>query len=149
MKKLNFRTAYSARDEENKGIVFPVDSLTQQHFKQECDVNYIVKRYVQTGELEHVSENPPHYGDVADLPKDLFSAYEAVDRAEAAFMDLPSDVRKQLDNDPANLSAWLNNPDNKSAAVRYGLLNQTVLSENTNVEANIDSKVEKKPSESA
>lgn len=122
MQKLKCRTAYNARDEHFPGIVFVSDSLTQQHFKDECDVNKIVDRYVKTGILEHQSVIEPHYGDVSDLPTDLMAAYDAVGRAEAAFADLPSDVRKALDNDPARLQEWLVNPENRADAEKYGLI---------------------------
>ena len=122
MQKLKCRTAYNARDEHYPGVVFVSDSLTQQHFKDECDVNKIVDRYVKTGILEHQSAIDAHYGDVSELPTDLMAAYDAVGRAEAAFADLPSDVRKSLDNDPARLQEWLANPDNRADAEKYGLL---------------------------
>lgn len=122
MQKLKCRTAYNARDEHFPGIVFVSDSLCQQHFKDECDVNKIVDRYVKTGILEHQSVIEPHYGDVSELPQDLMAAYDAVGRAEAAFADLPSEVRKSLDNDPARLQDWLVNPENRAAAEKYGLL---------------------------
>lgn len=145
--KMKFRTVYSARDEEHKGIIFPSDSLAQQHFKQECDVNFIVDRYVKTGEMEHLSSVEPHFADVSDIPTDLFAAYEKVAVAEAAFMDLPSGLRKELNNDPAALSDWLMNPDNRQAAVQYGLISAPVQQEKTNVETNVGSKNDEKPPE--
>lgn len=139
MPKIKFRTVYTARDEEHKGIVFPSDSLCQQHFRDECDVNVIVDRYVKTGELSHLAEVPPHFGDVSEVPTDLISAFAHVEAAEAAFMDLPSGLRKELGNDPSRLSEWLLNPENRNAAIQYGLLNQTVQPESTNVEPNVSS----------
>lgn len=128
MPKIKFRTVYTARDEEHNGIVFPSDSLAQQQFKDECDVNRIVDRYNKTGVLEHLSEITPQYGDVTDVPSDLMAAYDAVGRAEEAFMQLPSQLRKDLDNDPSRLSAWLRDENNRETAVRYGLMNAPVSS---------------------
>lgn len=149
-KKMKFRTVYSARDEEHKGIIFPSDSLAQQHFKQECDVNFIVDRYVKTGVMEHTSDVAPHYADVSEIPTDLASAYDAVFAAESAFMSLPSDFRKLLDNDPARLGPWLLDEKNRADAVKYGLLansNSTVSQDKTNVEVNVGSKDDEKPAE--
>lgn len=140
--KIKFRTVYSARDEEHKGILFTSDSLAQQHFRDECDVNVIVDRYVKTGVIEHTAEIPPHFADVSDIPMNLFDAYNAVEAAEAAFMDLPAKLRKSLDNDPSRLSEWLSDPSNRQAAVEYGLFNSSVLSTNTVVEPNVDSVIE-------
>lgn len=133
MPKVKFRTLYTARDEEHVGIVFPSDSLAQQQFRDDCDVNRIVDRYVKTGVLEHLSDVAPQYGDVTDVPTDLMAAYDAVGRAEVAFMQLPSQLRKELDNDPSRLSAWLRNENNRETAVRYGLMNAPV--EPTNLPA--------------
>lgn len=123
MKKLVPRTAYNARDEEHVGISFVQPSMAQQHFKQESDVNYIVNRYLQTGLMEHVSERPPVYADMSafDGDMDLIRAYEAVERAEAGFMRLPSDLRKKLDNDPSKLESWLSDESNRADAVKFGL----------------------------
>lgn len=145
MQMLKCRTAYNARDEEHKGVIFPSDSLVQRHFQQECDVNFIVDRYVKTGVLSHVSEIPPVFADVSDVPDDLMQSYDKIYAAEQAFMQLPSKLRKELDNDPARLGAWLQDENNRNAAIEYGLLG--VQSQSTNVETNESSKKEEKPPE--
>ena len=123
MQKLKPRTAYNARDEKFPGLIFSDDEgMTQQHFKDECDINVIVNRYVKTGVLEHQASMEPHYADLSEIPTDLQSAYDAVFRAEAAFMDLPSEIRKSLDNDPARLSQWLSDPSNREMAIKAGLI---------------------------
>lgn len=125
MQKIKCRTAFNARDEEHTGIEFTQPSLTQQHFKQEADVNYIVSRYLQTGQMENVNEQPPLYGDISSFGAefDLRAAYEAVGRAEEGFLMLPSDVRKKLDNDPSKLISWLSDESNRADAIKYGLFN--------------------------
>lgn len=139
MPKIKCRTAYSARDVVFPGLLFADDEgLTQQHFKDECDINQIVKRYVQTGVWDHESDFVPYYGDVSEVPNDLMSSFEEVARAEAAFMDLPSDVRKALDNDPSRLGAWLHDPANRDQAIRAGLIvapQETVVVKNDDVKA--------------
>lgn len=122
MQKLKPRTAYNARDEEHIGLVFAQDEgRTQQHFKDECDINVIVNRYVKTGVLPD-SNVEPFYADLSEVPNDLQTAYEAVFRAEAAFMQLPSDVRKSLGNDASKLSGWLLDPQNRDVAIKAGLI---------------------------
>lgn len=134
MAKLKCRTAYNAREEIFPGLIFAEDEgLTQQHFKAECDINTIVRNYTQTGIWEHVADQPPVYGDVSEVPLDLIASYEAVERAEAAFMSLPSEVRKSLDNDPTNLSTWISDPANREVAIRSGLIvspKETIVPEN-------------------
>lgn len=123
MKKVTCRTAYTARDDERVSLLCPDDGMTQQHFKMECDVNEIVRRYVQTGDSSLLEGSSPVYGDVSEFPVDLISAYDAVNQAEDAFMRLPSEIRKSLDNDPARLVQWLANPENKGVAAKFGLIN--------------------------
>lgn len=144
MKKVTCRTGYNARDDERVSLLCPDDGLTQQHFKLECDVNEIVRRYVQTGDVALLEGSSPVYADVSELPDDLASAYDAIGQAEDAFMRLPSQVRKSLDNDPSRLVQWLANPDNKDVAVKFGLMNLPVDKNETNVSIE---NVEKKPSE--
>lgn len=144
MQKLKCRTAYTARDEDRCGLIFADDEgLTQQHFKDECDVNLILKKYMQTGVLDHQSAAEPWYGDVSDIPSDLASSYEQLARAEAAFMSLPSDIRKALDNDPSKLESWIQDENNRPLAEKFGLIMQRNVIENTSdnkVVENVDSK---------
>lgn len=144
MKKVNCRTAYNARDDERVSLVCPDDGMTQQHFKMECDVNEIVRRYVQTGDPTLLEGSSPVYANVSEMPTDLASAYAAIGQAEDAFMRLPSQVRKSLDNDPSRLVPWLADPENKAVAVKFGLMNPSVEKNETNVPAE---NVEKKSSE--
>lgn len=139
MQKLKCRTAYNARDEENVGIIFAEDEgLTQQHFKDECDVNLIIERYARTGVLEHTSDVEPFFGDVSEVPTNLADSYDRLARAEAAFMALPAEIRKSLDNNPANLESWLSEPENRFKAEEFGLLKKSVIVNNV---SNNDNKV--------
>jgi len=80
-------------------------SLVQQQFKEEADVNTIVRRFgVGLGQL------PPAvpagvYGDFTGV-HDFQSALERLEAAEAGFMSLPPNVREQFGNDPAAFVAY-------------------------------------------
>ena len=54
-----FRTAY----EPHKKYVFKTrgESLTQQHFKEECDVINIIKKHDRNGIIEHVQRGQARY----------------------------------------------------------------------------------------
>lgn len=133
--KIKCRTRYTSVDEAPIGIKFLKSSLAQQHFKEECDVNLIAARYLQTGVLPD-NDRPVFYGDVSQIPVDLMDAYKAIELAEDNFMRLPSDVRKSIGNDPARLLEWISS--NHDDAVRYGLVVQT--------EINVSEKEDKKAS---
>jgi hypothetical protein len=59
-------------------ITFPDDGRTRGSFKDECDIDRIVSRFLNTGALPHQQRRPPQYGDAPDAT--LFEA--AVTHAE-------------------------------------------------------------------
>lgn len=83
--------------------VAPDDALTQQQFKDECDMNRIVKNAARGIAPKFLARGAPQYGDFSNVP-DLTSAYETIERAESAFMNLPAELRLELGNNPANIS---------------------------------------------
>lgn len=95
-------------------------SLTDQSQKKACDINEIVRRYKKTGQLTHTTERQPLYQDVSKIP-DLIGALEQVTKAQEAFMSIPSQLRKRLNNDPANLIEYLNDSKNDEEAIKLGI----------------------------
>lgn len=80
----------------------PQGSIVQQQFKDECDMNRIV-RNAQRGIMpRHRSQGTPQYGDFTSVP-DLTEAYNIISRAEEAFMSLPAALRAELGNDPTRI----------------------------------------------
>lgn len=77
-------------------------SMTQQEFKEECDVNNILKRYKQTGNLELLNRTNGKFLDVSDSGT-YQEAMNIVVQAQQTFDQLPSDLRKKLANDPTRL----------------------------------------------
>jgi len=96
------------------------ESMTQQQFKDECDINVIVRRFGLTGELP---ENPrvPMYGDFTEV-KDYRTALEAVMAADDAFLEFPAELRARFENDPQKLLEFCENGANREEAVRLGLI---------------------------
>lgn len=77
------------------------ETLVQQHFAEEVDINTIVRRFGLTGQLPQFSAEGI-YGDFTGVT-DYGSAVEMVRRTEAAFEALPAEVREKFRNDPAEL----------------------------------------------
>lgn len=75
-------------------------SKTRQEFKDQCDVNKIIKSYSRTGMINHVTRIKAKYGDFSDLPSFEESSNILI-KAEQAFMELPAKVREAFGNDPA------------------------------------------------
>jgi len=98
-------------------------SKTDQQWKKSCDVNEIVTKYKRTGQLSHVRSQQATYQDVSEIP-DLLTSLTQVQKAKDAFLTVPAELRKKLDNDPVNFIEYLNDPKNDSEAIKYGLKNK-------------------------
>lgn len=77
-------------------------SRTKQSFKDDCDINLIVKRHASTGLWDHLAPVPATYGDFT-ASRELLAAVELVDQANASFAELPAEVRRLCDNQAVNL----------------------------------------------
>lgn len=104
MKDVFIRTPYNYDADEvsrETGFRAPADEVvrTQQHFKEEVDVNTIARRFGLTN-TDRIPISPDVFRDFTgvghfqDLANQLAQAGEAFDR-------LPSDVRRRFDNNPA------------------------------------------------
>lgn len=78
------------------------ESLTQQHFKEEQDVNTIVKRFGLTG--DRLAEFSPEgaYGDFSGI-QDFDDAVAKVAAVNGRFMELPPEFRQKFGNNPGEL----------------------------------------------
>jgi phage internal scaffolding protein len=97
-------------------------SLAQQHFKDECDINNILRQFNITGQLPENAVSP-RYGDFTGVT-DYHSALNQVIAAEDEFMSLPATIRARFENDPAQLIEFLENSENKDEAIKLGLVNK-------------------------
>ncbi|AXH78009.1 MAG: internal scaffolding protein [Microviridae sp.] len=96
------------------------ESVTQQQFKDDCDINNIMKKYTQTGEFSHLNPNKGQYLDLVGLP-DYQTALHTVIQAEESFMTVPAEIRKKFDNDPSQFIKFLSDEKNNDEAVKLGL----------------------------
>lgn len=99
-------------------------SLTQQQFADEADINTIMARYEQTGlwmSSESRLARDEVFGDVTGFEDfaDVMAHKAAVD---SAFMQLPAALRFRFGNDPAQLVAFLQDPDNIAEAQALGIV---------------------------
>lgn len=93
MAKIEIRTRFSSRVDD--GIQFIEPSLTQQHFKDECDITYVLNRCMQNG-------FPPApeaiFEDVSDIPTNFEEVSAIFEDASARFALLPSSIRDMYGN---------------------------------------------------
>lgn len=95
-------------------------SLTQQSDAAESDINVIVRRYVKTGQLPQVNQEPI-YGDFSTEGFTYREMVEKINAANSAFEQIPADVRGRFGNDPQRWIEFVNNPDNLPELRKMGL----------------------------
>jgi phage internal scaffolding protein len=130
-KKVPFlRTPYNYdvdKVSDETGLACSDPSLAQQNFKDESDINFIVRQFGLTGELPGQTLSP-QYGDFTGV-LDYHSAVNAVLAAQDEFDHLPAQMRARFDNDPANLIDFLGNEENREEAIKLGLVAAKPISE--------------------
>jgi phage internal scaffolding protein len=121
-KKSPFKNPY----EEHKPCFFNTtgESLTQQHFQEECDILNIIKRHDRNGIIEHVQRGQARYGDFSEIA-DYREALDLVQDANTEFMKIPSDIRKKFNNNPGEFLNFVNNPENEEEMITMGFVKKS------------------------
>lgn len=102
------------------GLACEEPTLAQQQFKDETDINNILRQFNITGQLPE-STLPPKYGDFSGI-SDYKTALDRVIAADEEFMNLPATLRARFNNDAAELIEFLNNDQNRLEAEKLGLI---------------------------
>lgn len=98
-----------------------VRSRTKQSFKEESDLNSVMRRYRNTGLLPNLNQALGHYGDFSNAD-DYLAAMESVREADALFAALPARVRDHVNNDPAQLLLLVHDPERRAELQELGLV---------------------------
>jgi len=96
---------------------------TDQSFKKDCDVNEIMRKFIKTGQINHLKTNQGVYADVSEFG-DLTDSVLRIQKAKEAFEALPASLRKTLGNQLLNLIDYLQDPSNDEEAIKLGLKNR-------------------------
>lgn len=95
----------------------------------DADINVLMKRMGITDNeplpAQFSINDPRYYGDFTEAPTSLQEAMEVIRTAEERFAALPAALRTRFNNRPAELYAFINNPENIPEAVKLGLLVDT------------------------
>ncbi len=95
--------------------------VTQQHFKEEVDVNNIIAKFAQTGELP-VAREAQQYG---YAPSQTFTeAMFIITEAKEEFAKLPSAARAAFGNDPAKYLDAATDAEQRPLFEELGLLDK-------------------------
>ncbi|WNK13660.1 MAG: internal scaffolding protein [Microvirus sp.] len=112
------RHAFSPR--QRLSVSFSGDGRTKQSFKDECDVNRIMGRYLSSGILpEHLNRATAQFVDCSAV--DFQEAQLIVSGARTLFAELPSAVRSRFHHSPEAFLEFAENPANGVALAQMGL----------------------------
>lgn len=97
--------------------------ITEQSHKDEVNINNIVRRHGGNMELiqkTSMLQRPDFQFD--EMPgNDFQEAMLIVTKAQQTFESLPSGVRKQFNNNPAEFLDYVQNPENIDGMIKLGL----------------------------
>lgn len=97
----------------------PGKGRAQQQFKDDCNINIIMKRYQKTGAIDHYAKYGQEYGQAS--PVTLHEAMNIITRAQTMFNELPSTVRNRFDNSPQDFLAFVQDGKNAEEAKALGI----------------------------
>lgn len=144
--KLLIRAPFDKRERESIDVSGVDDdpeshrfSRTKQSFKDECDVNLVMKRFERTGVLDHLNEFQGQYGDFTDVPQSYHEAVNQVMAAQDMFMTVPPRIRAMFENDPGQFLAFVQDPANLEEMVQLGLATQPEAVQNGREEMTVSS----------
>lgn len=105
-----------------EGISTSPISNVQQHFKDDCDINKLIKRFTNGGQIPQRDPSLYSFGDFTAI--DYQSALDVVMLADEQFGTLPAEVRERFGNNPAKLLGFLEDENNREEAVKLGLVSR-------------------------
>lgn len=95
-------------------------SMAKQCFKDECDINLIMRRADLTGFVDHVSPSNPLYIDLSEV-SDYKDSLDFVMSSQEAFMSLPSSLRERFGHDPAKFMEFVADSANADELASFGV----------------------------
>ncbi len=107
----------------------PLLGVTQQHMREECDINRIVKHFTQTGQLDHVQTRPPQYGNASEM-----SFHEAMINSVQAtqnFEQMDQKIQDHYKNDVSLYLDAISDPSHEDELRELGLIPPLPIKEET------------------
>ena len=117
----NFRTPYTNPPTrcwfETTG-----ESMTQQHFAEESEINNILRSHDRNGVIEHIHRGNAIYADFSGIT-DLSDALHQIKEAQEEFLNVPSEIREKFHNDAGKFFKFASDPNNLDELRELGLAN--------------------------
>jgi len=95
-------------------------SMTEQSHAKSCDIHHIMKRYERNKTIEHVNAHQGTYLDYIGAP-DFQEKEMMIAEAKSMFETVPSKIREEFSNDPAQFIAFMQDNKNVEAIEELGL----------------------------
>lgn len=97
------------------------ETLTQQQYKEEADINVMLERFGVTGVISQNIRQPIQADFVEAMT--YHEAQNAMRQADEAFMELPSKIRERFKNDAGLFHDYFADEKNRAEAEEMGLVN--------------------------
>ena len=104
-----------------EGITFTDRSMAQQHMRDDCNINNIIKRLTRK-DVQNLQQTIGEFGDISEAPMDYNEAVNLINSMDELFLELPSHVRERFNNNPYDLQVFLEDPNNLQEAYSMGFL---------------------------
>lgn len=98
-----------------------------QTFADDVDLEKILIRCSETGDLTLLNQKEPFFMDMTDIPENIFEAHRKIRDAEEAFANMPLATREAYDN---NFSKFLADFGTDNWLKNVGLYKEEVKTEN-------------------
>lgn len=100
-------------------------SATKQSFKDECDINVIVDKFMKTGAMPENVRMPvaADYSEVLDFR----GMMNSIVQARESFDEMPAPVRARFHNDPAEFVDFCLKDENWDEALKMGLISDEAV----------------------
>lgn len=109
----------TAKESDATGIGNFEPTLTIQSMAEDADINVLMTRYGLTGKFPEHNRLPTYedYGEIFDFR----SAVEAIQKAQAMFLEYPPSLRGRFENNPQLFLEFCSDPNNLEEMRRLGL----------------------------
>ena len=98
------------------------DSMTQEQFAEESEINNIIRSHDRNGVIEHINRGNAIYADFSGIT-DFSDALEQIREAQTEFQNVPWEIREKFQNDAGQFFKFASNPENLQELREMGLAN--------------------------
>ena len=116
------KTSKRTNGNESRRVIaqFEDDGMTQQHFKDDCDINKIVAKYMRGEDISRYQRTVLELGEDMPTSMELVEAENAYRKVSEAFQSLPAQDRDRFENDPSKFLKYMEDPKNVTESYDLG-----------------------------